>query len=196
MAIPDEYSEKYLAFDEIENVMTSLELVMLLASQAANKPMCWKWIIIGIHSGLQGAMVCALADSSGTSVLTERSAKEMLDFLDVDNDLRGEYPKEWLAPFDELLKRCQRGSPTCEPLMLTPEQRRDIERLSTFRNEFVHFRPKSWWIERVGLPRIIGAALDVTEELMNRPRVTNRFEEGERERLAAALNAARGLFRA
>jgi hypothetical protein len=191
MAIPEKHVEKYIDFDEIEDVLTSLELVALLAAQVGDKPSCWKWMIIGAHSGLQGAMVCAFADSTGTSVLTKKSAKEMLEFLHADEDQQGEYPEEWLAQFDELLERCQQGSPICEPLVLTPEQRRDIKKLGVFRNEFAHFPPKSWWIEKVGLPRIIGVALTVTEELMKRPQVSYRYDESKRERLTMALSTAR-----
>jgi len=187
MAIPD----KYLDFDEIEDVLTSVELVALLAPQVVDRPKYWKWVIIAACSGLQGAMVCAFTDSSGTSILKEKSAKEMLDFLHIAEDQRGEYPDEWLAPFDELLKRCRKGSSTCEPLVLTDDQRNDIKLLSMFRNKFVHFLPESWLIEKVGLPRIIGVALDVIDELMKRPRLLRRYDETWRERLAELLRTAR-----
>jgi len=62
--------------------------------------------------------------------------------------------------------------------VLTRQQCRDIRRLHReFRNNFVHFIPTGWGIEKVGLPRIIGAALDVVEDLMNRRQVTYRMEE-------------------
>ena len=66
------------------------------------------------------------------------------------------------------MRRCLRGSHNCEPLVLTGQQCRDIRRLHReFRNNFVHFIPTGWGIEKVGLPRIVGAALDVVEDLMN-----------------------------
>src|SRR5689334_16072885 len=109
-------SKKYVEFDEIEDVLASVELVAQLASQVGNKPSFWKWIIIGAHSALQGAMVCAFADSTGTSVLTKKSAEEVLASLYADDGELGSSPEERLAPFDELLFRCQQGSPTCDPL--------------------------------------------------------------------------------
>jgi hypothetical protein len=194
MAIPEKFAEKYFDFDEIEDVLTSLDLIALLATQVQDKPPYWKWIMISAHSALQGAMVCAFADSTGTSILTKESAQEMLEFLHADKDQRGEYPKEWLAPFDELLERCRQGSPIFAPLVLSAEQLCDIKRLSRFRNAFVHFPPQGWWIEKAGLPRIVGVALTVTEELMKRPQVTYRYNECEGERLTTALSTARGLL--
>jgi hypothetical protein len=110
--------------------------------------------------------------------------------------VEGDYPGEWLAQFDELLERCQQGSPPIfEPLVLTPEQRRDIKKLSAFRNDFAHFIPTGWWIEKVVLARIVGVALDVTEELMNPYRwQVIHHHEAKRERLAVALGTARGAL--
>jgi hypothetical protein len=53
MAIPN----KYIDFDEIEDVPTSIELVALLAPRVGNKPSLWKSIVIAAHSTLQGATV-------------------------------------------------------------------------------------------------------------------------------------------
>jgi len=75
--------------------------------------------------------------------------------------------------------------------VLTDDQRNDIKLLSMFRNKFVHFLPESWLIEKVGLPRIIGVALDVIDELMKRPRLLRRYDETWRERLAELLRTAR-----
>ena len=181
-------SDKYIRFDEFEDVLASVELVALLAPFVREQPQYWKWIIVGAHSALQGAMVCAYVDSSGTSILKKKS--------------RGKKRKQpnhegQLADFEDLLKCCVRGSHTCEPLVLTYQQRRDIRRLHReFRNNFIHFIPKGWSIEKVVLPRIIRAALDAAEALMRRDYVTRLLDVDRQERLQArltvALAAARG----
>jgi hypothetical protein len=184
--------DEYLHFDEIKDVLASVDLVALLAPLIGEKQQYWKWMIIGAHSALQGAMVCAFADSSNTSILTKRSAAKMLGWLNADAATRGEYPKERLAEFEDLLRRCLQGSHNCDPLVLTRQQCRDIRRLHReFRNNFVHFIPTGWGIEKVGLPRIIGAVLDVVEDLMNRGQVTYRMEEHQREQLSKTLHTAR-----
>jgi hypothetical protein len=119
--------DDYVSFSEHEDALASLELVALVAPLVRRKPRYWKWVIVGAHNALQGAMVCAYADSTGTSVLEKKSAKEMLEWLYADPTTRGPYPEERLAPypeerlapFGELLKRCVAGRRrTFEPLVL------------------------------------------------------------------------------
>jgi hypothetical protein len=69
-------SEAYVRFDEFEDVLASVELVALLAPFVREDPQYWKWIIVGAHSALQGAMVCAYVDSSGTSILKSKRSAE------------------------------------------------------------------------------------------------------------------------
>src|SRR5262249_52592022 len=192
MAIPADdpamMSDKYIRFDEFEDVLASVELVALLAPFVREQPQYWKWIIVGAHSALQGAMVCAYVDSSGTSILKKKP--------------RGKKRKQpnhegQLADFEDLLKCCVWGSHTCEPLVLTYQQRRDIRRLHReFRNNFIHFIPQGWSIEKVVLPRIIRAALAAAEALMRRDYAARLLDVDRQERLQArltvALAAARG----
>jgi hypothetical protein len=133
-------------------------------------------------------MVCALGDSTGTSVLGKKSRAEMLKWFDNHNDDRGDPPEQWLAPFPELLKRCKKH----HKLTLEPQQIKDICRLHRyFRNDFIHFTPKGWSIEKAGLPRIIGAALNAIEQLMGQHNVLMHLEEDEQQRLANSLKSAR-----
>jgi len=184
--------DDYVDFNQYEDALASLELVALVAPLVRDKPQYWKWVIVGAHNSLQGAMVCAYADSTGTSVLENKSAKKMLEWLYADQTTRGPYPEERLAPFGELLGRCVAGSSLFEPLVLTPEQHKDIKRLHEhFRNDFAHFTPKGWSIERAGLPRIIRAALDAAEELMHRYYVIGHMDDNQQKRLTDALATAR-----
>jgi hypothetical protein len=71
-------------------------------------------------------------------------------------------------------------------------QTRDVRRLHReFRNEFAHFVPKGWSIEKAGLPRIIRAALDTTEMLMAHPRVVRKLSGNRVRRLNERLRVAR-----
>jgi hypothetical protein len=137
-------------------------------------------------------MVCAFVDSTGTSVLDKRSAESVLKWYNNAEDNRGEHPKERLADFPDLLRRCLRGSQNCEALVLTRQQCRDIRQLHReFRNRFTHFRPGGWGIEKVGLPRIVGAALYAVEDLMGREHVARRMSGNKLRRLKKALMMAR-----
>ena len=154
----------YARFDEIENVLSSLDLLAELAPIVKKRRVFWKWIIIAAHDAVQGALVCSIADLTGTSVLDKKSAKKMLDWLD---DTSKKYPGEWMADFTTLLQRAA--------IDMAPSEAKDIRRLHSFRNDFAHFTPKSWSIEIAGLPRIVGVALRLVEDLMKRDRVEYRM---------------------
>src|SRR5262249_8675077 len=97
---------------------------------------------------------------------------------------------EWLANFHTLLSRCTCGS---KPLLvLSPEQRKDIERLHDhFRNDFAHFIPRSWSIEKAGLPGIMRAALNAVESLRN---PWGRLCEPQLARLEQAMRECESYF--
>jgi hypothetical protein len=187
-------SNDFVRFDEIEDVRVSLDLVALLAPLLDRNPSYWKWVVVGAHSALQGAMVCALVDSTGTSVLSKKDRQRMLAWLDADTETRGEYPGEKLAAFYELLDRCTNADRADRDalLVLEPEQLKRIRQLhGHFRNNFAHFVPHHWSIAKADLPRIIDAALDAVEKLMERLPIEVRMSEHQRERLIKALYDAR-----
>jgi integrase-like protein len=107
-------------FNEIEDVLSSLDLLALVAPLVRKQPSYWKWVIIAAHTGLQGAMVYALRaqDTSGVSVLEKKSARKMLKRFDTQ---KGQPPEERLADFNTLLERCSdKKFMGGEPLKLTP----------------------------------------------------------------------------
>jgi len=180
--------DEFARFDERADVLASVELLDVCAPLLGQRPGLWKWMIVGAQSALQGAMVCALVDSTGTSVLEKRSAAETLDWLQADDDKRGERPREKLDYFDNLLQKCigQLG------LVLAASERKDIDRLhEEFRNSFIHFTPKGWSIETVGLPRIIGVALKVIEKLMRQDKVMMHLEDDQLEAFSKSLASVR-----
>jgi hypothetical protein len=84
------------------------------------------------------------------------------------------------------------GNAIFDPLLLMPEQLKDIKRLHDhFRNNFAHFTPKGWSIEKAGLPRIVGAAIDAAEVLMQRDYVIVHMDEDRQRRLTDALATVR-----
>jgi hypothetical protein len=178
----------YVTYDEIDDAIASTDLLALAASQVAKKPAFWKWVIVAAQNGLQGAIVCALHDSVGVSVLTDKSARAILDW---HKHHRGDCPPERLADFWTLFGRfCRQNTSLKESV--TRQQIRDIHRLHRhFRNNFEHFTPKSWTIEKAGLPRIVGTAIDIIEIAMQRDKVTYRLTGNKIRHLKANIASAR-----
>jgi hypothetical protein len=120
----------------------------------------------------------------------------LLAFLHDHKHKPEDYPEPHLDDFKNLLRKCVRGSPTCERLVLARHECRDIRLLHAFRNDFAHFPPHhSSQIELAGLPRMIGVALNATDTLMNRHEVETRKEEDWVQYFNEVLANAKGRVR-
>lgn len=163
---------EYIRFDEVADVVSSVNLGARLVTQLETESHLWKWMIVATHSALQGAFVCAMSGSAGVGALDKKSQNAVNTHIEESrtND-EAQWPQVRLADFNELLKRAEQAE--CmnylggTPLTLTKQEREDLKRLhKVFRNNFIHFTPKGWSIESVGLPRIILTAFKATETIM------------------------------
>lgn len=186
-------AREYIRFDEIEDVLSSLDLLALAAPFVTKQPSYWKWTIVSAHDAFQGAMVCVLGGTSGIPVLEKAVAKKMWAWLETGD---GEPPNERLTDFKTLLGRVQRGEFTDgHPLRLSAHQLKDVRKLHThFRNSFMHFVPQGWSIERAGLPRIILTAVDGVEFLLTHDRVSYKLSGNKKRRIGANIARAREVL--
>ena len=83
-----------LYFNEYEDVLASTDLLAIVAPGLRKQPSNWKWMILAAHNGLQGALVCAIQDTSATNILNKDSETKMLNYLE---KLDGDQPQEFLA---------------------------------------------------------------------------------------------------
>jgi hypothetical protein len=129
---------EWLRINEYTDVLSSTDLIALVGPRLTKYPSDWKWMILAAHNGVQGALVCAIQDSTSTNILRKDSAAAMLNWLDT---LEGERPKEELADFTLLVKKFRNKYPA----LLAPGQHGKILRLHReFRNKFAHFTPTHW----------------------------------------------------
>jgi hypothetical protein len=188
----------YFETDEIEEMINSLEQAYKAALDLTASTINWKWVTLAMHSAVQGACVCALrgADTSGVNVLEKKSREEMLDWLNLPpaKQKKKPYPKEKLASPTDLFKRVQKplwmhGE---TPMIADEKIKWAFGKLCDFRNEFIHFVPKSWAIEVSGMPVIIERMCDVVEHLaVKHPSFAHHMEEPQVERLQRALACIR-----
>ena len=157
----------HVHFDEREDVIASLELLCLLVSNVDKNPSCWKWCIIAAHDALQGALVCKLSGTAEIGALRKDLQSAWLDWLD---NRKGPPPETKLASFKTLLKWARSPKRRIHsedvPLKLSPAQTKDLHKLHDFRNQFAHYAPLGWAIQKAGLPRIILTASETAEHLM------------------------------
>jgi hypothetical protein len=143
-------------------------------------------MILAAHNGLQGALVCAIKDTSNTNILEKGSTAKALDYL---KTLEGDRPQDKLADFVTLLKRYRKKYPCNE---ITTGQLKLIHKLhKDFRNDFAHFVPTSWLIEVAMLPAVIESALKLIERAMQQPQVAMHLSGNQKRRLAKNMTATR-----
>ena len=178
---------RYVRTDECQDVLASLEHCALSLSQARQSDRAWKWVVLSLHSALQGAMVCHLSGTAQLGALTKECAEKWREWH--DRNRRGEItwikgvdefggpikrigkkedqpPREFVANANELFKRLScpslRIDHGCgEIISITEKQRKSFKRLHNLRNEFSHFSPKGWSIELEFIEEIIGDIIDV-----------------------------------
>jgi hypothetical protein len=155
---PDD--NQWLRTDEIEEFIDAIEHSSMLAERLNSDPKAWKWLIISLHSTLQGACVCALRglDTSGVTFLEKKSQKEVWHWLDVEShaDPAPPMPREKLANLLDLFKRVRNKSILEAPFTLVVSNNviNDVKKLNVLRNEFIHFVPKGLSLALAGMPRI------------------------------------------
>lgn len=144
----------WLRTDEYEEVASSLEFLAYCSSKLESDVYYWKWVIISLHSGLQGFMVIALRDSAGLNILKDSIAAEWLRAYREG----GDFPIEYLDTFLNLYKKIKSNQMLkyVHSKRFVPErsQGKSIKRINWFRNKFTHFIPQGWSIEVSGLPQI------------------------------------------
>jgi hypothetical protein len=181
-------TRRWLRIDEYTDVLSSTDLLALVAPRLKKVPSDWKWMIMAAQSGVQGAFVCAIQDSTGTNILDKPSAAAMLNWLET---LEGDRPKEYLADFGMLVKKFRKRYPST----LTSEQHRNVRKLHReFRNKFAHFTPTHWSIEISLLPTLVENAIDLIETAMQQDQVTVRTSGNFKRRLRTNLAAARAAL--
>src|ERR1700761_5820564 len=93
---------EWIRFNEREDVIASTDLLALVAPTLKTRPTNWKWMILAAHSSVQGALVCAIQDSSRTNILTKQSAASTLAWLE---NPTGVHPLPYLDHFPILIKK-------------------------------------------------------------------------------------------
>ena len=154
----------YFRTDECFDVLSSLEQCSFGLKQVYQLDYlrAWKWVVISLHSALQGALVCHLSGTETVGALSKDSAKKRMKW---NRDL-GDKDPGFVAPANELFDRMIDPSKRCEQthaseIPATNEQKESFVRLHDLRNEFSHFKTKSWSIEVTWMEDILEPILDL-----------------------------------
>ena len=161
---------KYIHTDEYQDVLASLEQCAFSLTQVRRSEWAWKWVILSLHSALQGTMVCHLSGTEQLGALREYDAQKWREWnnnsiQDGDRDC-GEPPPERLADAKKLFKRLHCSKARIEDncggvISITEQQKESFKWLHELRNEFSHFSPKNWSIGLCGVKQVINDMLNI-----------------------------------
>jgi hypothetical protein len=96
----------WIRFNERDDVIASTDLLALVAPTLKTSPINWKLVILAAHSGMQGALVCAIQDCTRTNILEKQSAAATLAWLD---NPTGVHPSQFLDSFPALIKKYRKN---------------------------------------------------------------------------------------
>jgi hypothetical protein len=166
---------EFVRTDECQDVLASLEQCAFSLAQARRSERAWKWVILSLHSALQGAMVCHLSGPEQLGALEEGSAENWRQWEekciqdgaeDSGDPRRKRLAREHLADAKKLFRRLHCSAARIEDgcggiVPITDQQRDSFEFLHDLRNEFTHFSPKSWSIDLCSIKQAIEDVLNV-----------------------------------
>ncbi|MEQ1499240.1 MAG: hypothetical protein ABL914_11305 [Novosphingobium sp.] len=165
-------AEVWLETDECEDVLSSVRHCSVSFGLAETDLHAFKWVILSLHSALQGSCVCHLVGTAGPlGATTKRNATEWCVYYAAKVDEQVSRPKTKIAELPELLKRIRKensagdGSQGSE-IQLTDSDLQWWKRThDRMRNQFVHFEPMGWSIELSGIPELVLVTSRIIKEI-------------------------------
>ena len=168
-------AENWIQTDEAEDVAGSIRHVIRAAQFVGEDSLAWKWVVMALHSALQGACVCHLTTTAApVGAVTERNAGDWLAYFeDSLTDPNAKPPKTHLMRLPDLLTAVRKphSAGDCSNAAGVAISESELRWLRRFhkdiRNQFVHFEPMGWSIEVSGIPEIAKVVARIIGEIPN-----------------------------
>ncbi len=182
--------QAYLRTDNVIDFISSMRMTIHSLDQIPNDPTFWKWVVLGIHSALQGALVCHLSGTADLGAL--KDGKVFRKYLAWLRDEPGaKYRQPDLCNVIGLVERLQnsekRKESAGEVFELTLEEESAIKRLHKLRIGFTHYPPQSWSIEIDYFKKIILPALNVIKKISEDPWPFRHADEDQKRNIVQLL---------
>lgn len=161
--------------DEVEDVAASVRQAVRGWAATAEDPQAWKWVMLALHSAIQGACVCHLLTTANpVGALTPRSTEEWMTYLEAsreDESLSAPKRTE-LMGMPDLLKAVRKkdsaGDGTAPSIAISDGEFNWLRKFhDEFRNQLVHFEPIGWSIEISGMPGLAKLAARIVADVQD-----------------------------
>jgi hypothetical protein len=168
----------FLKFDEQQDAVFSLRMLNELLEKIPQDDQYWKWVIIALHSALQGFMVLAcqgpdklaiISDYKGAQQKTQCYFRQVLGY---DTETEINLPDLGLKKFSQLydcIKLPEIMERSDGARTFIPEERHDtsVKELNEIRGNFIHFFPKSRFEDPMDFVRIANDCIEVISFLVS-----------------------------
>lgn len=142
----------WLHLDETENAIDFLEATARFVETIPDETK-WKWVSISLHGALYGFAICAIQGTCPNRVTYKEKGE--IKLISICKALKRCQDQRWMGQYTN-----------SKVLTLSDDENWAIENLrATLRNNFAHFKPKSWSLEITPMPDIVSHVLRVIEFL-------------------------------
>jgi hypothetical protein len=188
-------SEKWVRTDEAEDVAGSIRHAIRAVQFVEQDPQAWKWLVLALHSALQGACVCHLTTTAAPlGGVSRRNAKEWLKYFEDQRvNANAKQPKTFLMCLPDLLKAVRKPDSAGDRSDGSGVEISDSELdwLTSFhkiiRNQFTHFEPMVWSIEVSGIPEITKLIARIIKDILEVGWAFRHLAQEQRDELQKSL---------
>lgn len=187
-------NSEYFRTDTEHDAVFSLVAASDFLAIADKKPHYWRWVVLAVHSAVQGSLALALTNGNIFHVQKPGVASRMLAALKSKGQGLN-FPDPHMDNFLRLYAKAKqvdflRSGAT--PLPTDERHERALVSLDEMRDEFTHFNSKSWSIEIAHIAETAAVACEVIEHVFKSRSVLWHSDELEAEasRALGALKAA------
>ena len=163
----------------------------LSMGETVSDPQQWFFVIVDLHRALNCALVAALRGTAGIGAFSPKLRREWLNFFE-ESCVRKISPpsNDRVESFLELLRRAQDVSPDLmgAPLALDTQEKSDLHKLNSLRDDIEHVKATIWFLELAGLPRICRSVARTLNHLFSLPPVFIHLRDSELDAAKAAIN--------
>lgn len=167
MDLSDIDRHEWASTDEYQDVVDCLQLVQLtlVNLDRLTDSAVIKSLSINLHNALSSACVALLTHTDGSGALQKDSQKRLWEYYDsAIGQLDEKFPELRVGSLIFMLKQLPGSLSIDIPKQWQPGlkgQKRSLWILIEMRNDFIHFKPQSWSIEKSGM---MGVTVDALEQ--------------------------------
>ena len=193
--------ENWIQINAAEDVAGSIRHVIRTSQFVGEDSHAWKWVVMALHSALQGACVCHLTTTAAPiGAVTERNTSEWIAYF---NDFRTNPevtpPKTFLMCLPDLLKAVRKPDSAGDRsnatgITISESELNWLTRFhKEFRNQFTHFELMAWSIEVSGVPDIAKLVARIIGDILQAGWAFRRLDRGQCEEMQRNLHALKAI---